>query len=643
MANTVCKSWYQTNLEIIQQEVERIQQLLAAFVKGEKTATIPPLAIPETSALGQLSFKLNLSSFEQTILLLCVGMEIDPYFATLCAKAQGNSQQNFPTFGLALSVFPDANWSVLSTRSSLQHWQLVEFAPGFSLTQTALRIDKRILCYILGETSQDEALEGIVTFPDQQIPLTPLPPSQQNLTSQLIATWSQAQGRLPLLQLCGADWTSKVQIAEQLCQRLNLNLGIISPTVLPNNPKAIHQLQRRWEREAILSNLVLLLHCDQISSSDPLVNKSISLFVENLHTPIIVSTSERLQTQQRPVATFDVTPPSFSERKQIWQSHLGTLGEELNGSVDKLVTQFNLSPQQIRSACLQINTPEQGKATLESHLWELCRTQARPRLQELAQHIDTKASWDDLVLADKQKEILQEIQSHLRQRSKVYEQWGFADKEKRGLGLCALFAGESGTGKTMAAGVLAKTLNLDLFRIDLSAVVSKYIGETEKNLRQIFDAAETGGAILLFDEADAIFGKRTEVKSSHDRHANVEVSYLLQRLEAYQGLAILTSNLPDSLDQAFLRRIRFIISFPFPNRDARTEIWRRVFPPQTPTEGLDFLKLSQLSITGGYIRTIALNAAMLAADADKPVKMEHIIHATKNEYAKMGRPLTADF
>ena len=187
---------------------------------------------------------------------------------------------------------------------------------------------------------------------------------------------------------------------------------------------------------------------------------------------------------------------------------------------------------------------------------------------------------------------------------------------------------------------MARELRLDLYRIDLSAVISKYIGETEKNLRRVFDAAEIGGVVLLFDEADALFGKRTEVKDSHDRHANVEVSYLLQRMEAYRGLSVLTTNLKTSLDQAFLRRIRFIVQFPFPDATMRTEIWRRVFPQATPTEGLEPQKLAQLNVAGGNIRNIALNAAFLAADAEEVVMMKHLLQATKNEYIKLERPLT---
>jgi SpoVK/Ycf46/Vps4 family AAA+-type ATPase len=192
----------------------------------------------------------------------------------------------------------------------------------------------------------------------------------------------------------------------------------------------------------------------------------------------------------------------------------------------------------------------------------------------------------------------------------------------------------------MAAEVLARELRLDLYRIDLSQVVSKYIGETEKNLRRVFDAAEGGGAILLFDEADALFGKRSEVKDSHDRYANIEVSYLLQRMEAYRGLAILTTNVKNALDPAFLRRLRFVVSFPFPDAAQREEIWRRVFPSRTPTEGLEAARLARLNVAGGNIRNIALQAAFLAAGAGEPVRMPHVLCAARGEYAKLEKTLT---
>jgi SpoVK/Ycf46/Vps4 family AAA+-type ATPase len=262
-------------------------------------------------------------------------------------------------------------------------------------------------------------------------------------------------------------------------------------------------------------------------------------------------------------------------------------------------------------------------------------------LDDLAQRIEPSATWADLIIPDAQCALLHELSSHVRFRSQVYEAWGFAGPAPRGTGISALFVGASGVGKTLAAEVLAHELNLDLYRIDLSAVVSKYIGETEKNLRRVFDAAEEGGAILLFDEADALFGKRSEVKDSHDRYANIEISYLLQRMETYQGLAILTTNMKDTLDGAFLRRIRFIVQFPFPDVEQRAAIWRRMFPGTAPTEGLDVEKLAQLNVAGGNIRSISLNAAFIAAAAGEPIRMQHVLRAARYEYSKLERSLTS--
>jgi SpoVK/Ycf46/Vps4 family AAA+-type ATPase len=273
-------------------------------------------------------------------------------------------------------------------------------------------------------------------------------------------------------------------------------------------------------------------------------------------------------------------------------------------------------------------------------LWNVCRSFSRPRLEDLAQRLVPGAGWDDIVLPEFQMLTLRQIASQVRRRMKVYEKWGFAAKGRRGLGVSALFTGESGVGKTLAAEVLAHDLELDLYRVDVSAVVSKYIGETSKNVKQVFDAAEEGGVLLLFDEADALFGKRGEVKDSHDRYANIDVAYLLQRMEAYQGLAILTTNMKTSVDRAFQRRLRFTVNFPFPDAAQREAIWSRIFPAQTPTRGLDPRKLSQLNLAGGNIRNIALNAAFLAAESDGPVEMAHVLQAARLEAQKIERPLS---
>jgi SpoVK/Ycf46/Vps4 family AAA+-type ATPase len=272
-------------------------------------------------------------------------------------------------------------------------------------------------------------------------------------------------------------------------------------------------------------------------------------------------------------------------------------------------------------------------------VWRASRRVASHPLQDLGKRLETSVDWDDLVVPPDVRAQLREIAAQVANRTRVYDEWGFGPRLSRGRGISALFAGPSGTGKTMAAEVLAHELDLDLFRIDLSGVVSKYIGETEKNLRRVFDAAEASGAILFFDEADALFGKRSEVKDSHDRYANIEIDYLLQRMEDYRGLAILATNMKAQLDPAFLRRLRFVVDIPFPDADIRRRIWERAFPGSTPTEGLDFNRLSRLEVAGGSIRNIALNAAFVAAERHSAVRMEHVLHAARREYQKLEKIL----
>jgi SpoVK/Ycf46/Vps4 family AAA+-type ATPase len=319
---------------------------------------------------------------------------------------------------------------------------------------------------------------------------------------------------------------------------------------------------------------------------------------------------------------------------------LGASVATLGQAVPAVASEFRLSARDILKTGAEIAREADGSPSPDALLWRACRGVERVRLDGLAQRIEPAARWDDLVLPEAQLSVLRQIAVHVRHRPTVHEGWGFAGKSARGLGISALFAGDSGTGKTMAAEALASELHRDLFRIDLSGVVSKYIGETEKNLARVFDAAEAGGAILLFDEADALFGKRSEVKDSHDRYANLEVSYLLQRMEAYRGLAILTSNQKAALDLAFQRRLRFIVQFPFPDATQREAIWRGIFPAATPTRGLDYPRLAQLHMAGGNIRNVALNAAFFAAERGEPVGMAHLLQAAHAEAAKRERPLT---
>lgn len=661
MKGNTKNNWQEANQQSLMTALAEVREALEAKVKGDddtgKFSTSAPAS--PAPALDQVCTTFGLSLFERDVLLLCAGMDLDSHWASLCAEAQGDSKKNYPTLSLALAVLREPCWNALTPAAPLRRWRLIELGTSNALTTAPLRLDERILHYLAGVPYLDERLMGIVE--SVRVPSS-LIESQRQLAEQLAATWRQASDvqALPVVQLCGDELGSKRAIAAAACSLLGFNLNALSAHALPTSSNDLHQLLQLWKREAALSQSILLLDCDDSNTNDTAREDAIALFIERISSPLIVTTRDRRPPKQRSLVTFDVHKPTTNEQRGIWNQALGENVSELNGLVDTLVSQFNLNTAGIHAASVQAmgkwNTqetarpeeegkgseaqPETQHSALSTLLWDTCRSQARPQMNDLAQHIESSATWNDLVLPERERQILRDIAAHLRQRAKVYEGWGFAGKGGRGLGISALFAGASGTGKTMAAEVLAGELRLDLYRIDLSSVVSKYIGETEKNLRRVFDAAEGGGTILLFDEADALFGKRSDVKDSHDRYANMEVSYLLQRMEAYRGLAILTTNLKDALDTAFLRRIRFIVRFPFPDATQRAEIWQRIFPSQTPTQDLDVKKLAKLNVAGGNIRNIALNAAFLAADAGEPVGMKHLLQSAQSEYLKLERPLT---
>ncbi|HEY0172921.1 MAG TPA: ATP-binding protein [Pyrinomonadaceae bacterium] len=605
--------------------------------------------MPAPPALDALCHCFGLTRFERDVLLLCAGVELDSSFAALCEAAQGEgARRASPTFSLALDALPCAHWNALAPTAALRRWRLIELGGGDSLLTAPLRVDERVLHYLVGVQHLDERLAGVVEVESRRPALVP---SQQRLAERLAALWG-ARGEddpriMSVVRLCGADAASRRAIAAAACQLLGMNMAVMSAPAVPTLPAELDALTRLWEREAALGSFALLLDCEGAEAPDSAGARSAAYLVEHLNSPLIIAGRERGRagSHARPIFTFDVERPGTSEQRELWREALGAPAEALNGEVEAVLSQFDLGAQAIRAAGAEtlrrLAEPEgEGAPGLAGLLWDACRVQARHGLGELAQRLEPAAAWDDLVLPEAQRQILREVVAHVRHRSLVYDGWGFAAKGRRGLGISALFVGASGTGKTMAAEVLAGELRLDLYRIDLSSVVSKYIGETEKNLRRVFDAAEEGGAILLFDEADALFGKRSEVKDSHDRYANIEVSYLLQRMEAYRGLAILTTNLRSALDTAFLRRIRFVVPFPFPDAAQRAEIWRRCFPAGAPTEGLDFDRLSKLNVPGGNIRNIALHAAFNAADEGTPVCMSHLLRAARQEYAKIDKPLT---
>jgi ATP-dependent 26S proteasome regulatory subunit len=615
--------------------------------EAEKTvaegADFPP-------ALVTLSRRFGLSSFERDILFLCIAMELDTSMGRLCARAQGDPACSFPTFALALSLFDEPAWEALSPGRPLRYWQLLEIQRHAAqpLTVSPLRADERIVNYVKGLNYLDDRLttlavpihddayaEPLDDACDQPVDSNGLPPSQQEILETILANLRTASQDPPVIQLVGADSSSKEAIALRTANELGLDLYRLAAETLPGQWPEFEILTRLWRRESVLLPVALYLDASDAERESQLLKRAIP----RIGPFVFLDTREAWSGLGRDTLSMDVTKPTCDEQRNAWEAALGAGAGE---SSRVLSNQFNLGASEIRR--ISRTALQQNGQPLEQRLWKACLAAARPRLDTLAQRLEPKVTWNDLVLAEPELAQLRRIVAQVSERHRVYGEWGFDKRMNRGLGISALFVGESGTGKTMAAEVMANELRMNLYRIDLSAVVSKYIGETEKNLRRVFDAAEDGGAILFFDEADALFGKRSEVKDSHDRYANIEINYLLQRMEAYRGLAILATNMKSALDQAFMRRLRFVINFPFPDPAERRLIWEKVFPPQTPLGRLDHERLSCLNLTGGSIHNIALNAAFLAAQANSKVTMRLLMEAARSEFRKLEKPThDADF
>jgi hypothetical protein len=620
---------------------EQVAEAASAMAAAEQVEPPPALLI--------LAERFGLSRFERDVLLLCAAMELDTRMAALCARAQDDPNQFYPTFALALSLFDEPTWDALSPERPLRHWRLIEInQPGAqSLTASALRADERIVSFIKGLNYLDDRLTPLFVPLDVNADQPSLPPSQQGTVKTILRNLDQSMmvQRPPMIHLLGPDVPSKQLIAWHAAASLNLHLYRLPVELLPTQAAELETVTRLWQRESILLPVALYLDAHEVEKSSqseggqpPPLNR----FLTRSSGILFLDTREVWPSLSRRAIALDINKPTPLEQQAAWAN---ALGEEAGEIPARLTGQFNLDLMSIEQIARQaLSVAANDEESLGERLWDTCLIRTRPHLDNLAQRLDPKATWDDLVLPPTEKNLLRQIADQVGQRGRVYEEWGFARKMNRGLGINALFTGESGTGKTMAAEVIANHLRLNLYRIDLSAVVSKYIGETEKNLRRLFDAAEDGGAILFFDEADALFGKRSEVKDSHDRYANIEINYLLQRIEAYRGLAVLATNMKSALDTAFMRRLRFVLDFPFPGVAERRAIWQGVFPPEMETTSLNLDRLARLNVTGGNIQNIALNASFLAARADVPISMSLIMEAARAEFRKLGRPISeADF
>lgn len=640
---TPLPTWSEANRQWLVAEINRLRSHIEALALRPANASGAPETEAPTSftpALIQCAQAFGLSRFEQHMLLLVAGLELDHGLRTAVATFNSGEPAR-ASYGLALSALAQPHWDALSPDGPLRRWSIIEPEPGGMLTQTALRIDERMLHFIAGVPASDRCLDGIVTR------IEPAAPGDDGdafalvqPVARLLAMDSDPR-RIVAIHGAEHDGAARRDLALAVLARLARPGLWVAASDLPRDAGSLALLARHIDREHLLTGALPVLSIDNPadeSAATGLAGRLLSAVLW-LGTP---GHGLAALPRHRPVSRFEL-PVSEARRSPAaviaqWRRLAAPHpdhGAEIDAALTRSAEQFHLAPAVLEQIAEQVTeTPVAGQA---GQIWATARALARGGLDGLAQRITTRVSFADLVLPPGQSAMLKDIARQLRHRERVYRDWGFGEKHQLGQGLVALFAGESGTGKTLAAEAIASAVDLDLYRVDLATLVSKYIGETEKNLKRLFDAAEASGAVLLFDEADALFGKRSEVKDSHDRYANIEVAYLLQRVEAYRGLAVLTTNMKSALDRAFLRRIRFVVSFPFPDVAAREQIWRRQFPAAAPLGEIDFAALSRLNLAGGNIRSVVLNAAFKAAERDGDIDQAVLMTAAREEFAKLER------
>jgi MoxR-like ATPase len=588
-----------------------------------------------SSTLEVLVALFGLGDFERDVLLLCLAAELDPAFEALFAHVQDDAGRTYPTPGLAVTLLADGDERFLAAfleGSPLRQAELIELEPaphaGAPLAARPLRLPERIVGFLLGVNRIDEAVAPYL----RPLPVPALAAEQDALAERLAAEVAAAGEESGPLQLVGPPGSGRAAVASALCARVGLRAVALEAELLPERAHARRGVLRVLEREAVLLRLAYVVDADRTAVGEDMAAA---------FGPALIVATAGPPPLRRAWLTARVPAANAAGQRALWRQALGKRAAELDGALDATVATFDFGPDAIADVAAAAEhralLEGSGAGALARAIRDGCRERAGQPLAGLADRIEPTATWDDLVAPDDVVRSLREVADQVAHRTRVYDDWGFGPRLARGRGITALFSGQSGTGKTLAAEIVAAHLDLELYRVDLAGVVSKYIGETEKNLRSVFDAAERCGAVLFFDEADALFGRRTEVRDSHDRYANIEVDYLLQRMEAYRGLAILATNRRQALDRAFLRRLRFLVEFPFPDAAGRERIWRLAFPPVAQLADVDFEVLAQLELAGGNIATIAVNAAFLAAAERQPIGMEHVSRAARSEYAKLAR------
>ena len=651
--------------------IERLEMTIAR----KTTATTKEHDLP----LVDIARLFNLSPFDVDALLLCLAPELDLKYEKLYAYLQNDVTRKKPSVDLILNLLCDSVEAKILARQRLHResplikHQIIYYPGDATVEQTpllaqTLKLDDRVLNYLLGLDVVDSRLAAFAKLVMPRASMEALV-MEADIKEKLALSFESRAARATKDKRAGAsififhgpEGVGKRFAAEALCQSAGVALLIADARQILSSGADFAPVVSRLLREASLRACPIYFDNAQVLAEEN--DKSVQLHhaltgaLEDHSGIVFIGSHQGWNSINDVKAEFyfkmAFPAPAPYLRRRLWQTFLSQDGQRLSRNVDLLLLadKFALTAGKIHSAVVEAKhlSSMRGKDDCEiiaEDLYQACRTQSATRLASMARKITPLYTWQDITLPVDRLNQLKEICAHVKHHQRVFDEWGFNGKISLGKGIGILFVGQSGTGKTMAAEIIAHELGLDLYKIDLSCVISKYIGETEKNLSKIFQEAEQSNAILFFDEADAVFGKRSDVKDSHDRYANIEINYLLQRMEEYEGTVILASNFKKNIDDAFTRRMRFVIEFPFPNEIYRRRIWENIFPRSTPlNDDIDFGFLARkIHIAGGSIKNVALNAAFMAAEDGGIVKMEYIIRAAKREFEKAGRLcVKADF
>lgn len=637
---------------VIKKVTEQLVQLESIIQKRLNLSSEKGVFLP----LTYLSRVFGLTPFEDKCVVISLAVELDRKYEKLYAFLNDDVTCKNPTVDLAMKLLCATPEEKLTARMSFtpgsnlcRYLLKEEESTGSSLLLKALRLDDRIMRFLLNSEQIDDSIRA---FTEVFLPVEELTPllSGQEVQEKIRAFTASDSVIFYFHGPCGTG--KKLQI-KHYCKYFKLPVLIVDLRMAGEQEQPLKKIIEKVVREAILHQAVLCFDNYQLLFENERSRKNIGELFEALKvfSGLIFLLADSFK---KPVEfnneyyfiDIEFNIPKDFERKRFWEYF--SKGYSFSMGVDwgAIAGKFCFTPGQIRDALMtaknmaEWSSGKSGQIKIEE-LYKACYAQVRHNLGDKASRIESRYGWDDIILPPEQIKQLQNACNQVKYRHIVYGKWGFEEKLSYGKGLCVLFSGPPGTGKTMSAQVVAKELYLELYKIDLSQVVSKYIGETEKNLQQIFLEAQLSNAILFFDETDALFGKRSEVRDSHDRYANIETAYLLQKIEEYEGITILATNFIQNIDEAFMRRFNFIIEFPFPDKQYREKIWKSIFPEEAPlSDDIDFEFIaSKFEVAGGNIKNIAVSAAFLAADASEPIGMKHIIAAAKYELNKIGKLL----